>query len=208
MRWILTAFLWLAAQAAAPPAYLPPAYPREGAVKILDNNKVQVWNIAWLKGTPSPLHRHIYDLAGVYYEPGDRMIISPEGAKRPVSTPAWNITFQRKDVTHIEEGTSYAPLRAVFVEMKIAGSYGGDSAAKGDAPPFPIEGGVKKLDNERVIVWEYATPPGAARHRHSLDAVAVAIDGQNPRATWIPRGTVHASEDTGRASRVYVFEFK
>src|SRR6185503_12597305 len=65
------------------PANLPPAYPRAGVTKILDNDRVQVWNIAWLKGEPSPLHRHIYDLVGVYYEPGDRMIISPEGAKRP-----------------------------------------------------------------------------------------------------------------------------
>ena len=32
------------------PASLPPAYPRTGAVKILDNDRVQVWNIAWLKG--------------------------------------------------------------------------------------------------------------------------------------------------------------
>ena len=81
MRWVAFVLLPLLAQA---PAKLPPAYPRAGAVKILDNDQVQVWNIAWLKGQPSPLHRHLYDLVGVYYEPGDRMIISPEGAKRPI----------------------------------------------------------------------------------------------------------------------------
>ena len=95
MHWILTTLLALLGQT-APPAHLPPAYPRAGATKILDNDRVQVWNIAWLKGQPSPLHRHLYDLVGVYYEPGDRMIISPEGAKRPVSTKAWDIAFQRK----------------------------------------------------------------------------------------------------------------
>ena len=116
-------------------APLPPAYPRVGATKILDNPRVQVWNIAWLKGQPSPLHRHLYDLVGVYYEPGDRMIISPEGAKRPVSTKAWDIAFQRVGVTHIEEGTSEAPLRAVFVEMKQPGPYGADTATS-DVPPF------------------------------------------------------------------------
>src|SRR6266705_3470307 len=117
MRFILSGLfsIFIAAQS------LPPAYPRPGAVKILDNDRVQVWNIAWLKGQPLPLHRHIYDLVGVYYEPGDRMIISPEGAKRPVTTKAGDIAFQRKGVTHVEEGTSEAPLRAVFVEMKQAG---------------------------------------------------------------------------------------
>ena len=44
---------------------LPPAFPRVGANKILDNDRVQVWNIAWLKGKPSPLHRHVFDLVGV-----------------------------------------------------------------------------------------------------------------------------------------------
>src|SRR2546427_8048420 len=155
MRFIITAFLSLLVQSAAPPKALPPAYPRAGATKILDNPAVQVWNIAWLKGQPSPLHKHIYDLSGVYYEPGDRMIISPEGAKRPVSTKAWDIAFQRSGVTHIEEGTSDAPLRSVFIEMKRPGPYG-TSGASGDAPAFAGEGAAQKLDNERVTVWEYA----------------------------------------------------
>jgi hypothetical protein len=206
MRWILTALLSVLAQTATPPANLPPAYPRPGATKILDNDRVQVWNIAWLKGQ-LPLHRHLYDLVGVYYEPGDRMIISLEGARRPVSTKAWDIAFQRKDVTHIEEGVSDAPLRAVFVEMKQQGPYGSDTAAS-DAPAFAGEGATQKLDNERVTVWEYTRVPSLARHRHLHDAVVVAIDGQRSRATWVARGAVHADEGAGNASRFYVFEIK
>jgi len=201
MRWVATALLALFVQAV--PAKLPPAYPRAGAVKILDNDQVQVWNIAWLKGQPSPLHRHIYDLVGVYYEPGDRMIISPQGEKRPVSTKAWDIAFQRVGVTHIEEGTSEAPLRAVFVEMKQEGAYGTDSG--GDAPAFPGSGVTQKLDNERVTVWEFMRAP-AGRHRHTHDAVVAVIDGQKPRALWVKRGTVHSDEGAG--SRYYVFEIK
>jgi hypothetical protein len=171
-----------------------------------------VWNIAWLKGQPSPLHRHIYDLVGVYYEPGDRMIISPEGTRRPVSTKAWDIAFQRKDVTHIEEGVSDAPLRAVFVEMKQSGRYdagtpGGESAA-GDAPAFPGDGATERLDNDRVTVWEFTRMPSSTRHRHTHDAVAVEIDGQHPRATWIARGTVHSGEAAANTTRLYVFELK
>jgi len=123
-----------------------------------------VWNIAWLKGQPSPLHRHVYDLVGVYYEPGDRMIISPEGAKRPVSTQAWNIAFQRAGLTHIEEGTSDAPLRSVFIEMKRPGTYG-TSGGAGDAPAFAGDGATQKLDNDRVTVWEYTQPPAGSATR-------------------------------------------
>ena len=204
MRWVAAALFSIFIQTSA---NLPPAYPRAGAVKILDNDRVQVWNIAWLKGQPSPLHRHLYDLVGVYYEPGDRMIISPEGAKRPVSTKAWDISFQLAGVTHIEEGVSDAPLRAAFVEMKQTGPYGTDTAG-GDAPAFTGEGATQKLDNDRVTVWEFTKMPAAASHRHTRDAVVVAIDGQRPRATWVGRGTVHAREDIGTAPRIYVFEIK
>ncbi len=188
------------------PASLPPAYPRTGAVKILDNDRVQAWNIAWLKDQPSPLHRHLYDLVGVYYEPGDRMIISPEGTKRPVSTKAWDIAFQKAGVTHIEEGVSEAPLRSVFVEMKQPGPYG--TVAAGNAPPFTGDGATQKLDNERVTVWEFTAKPPARTHRHTHDAVVVAIDGRSPRATWVTQGTAHQDEAAGEASRVYVFEIK
>jgi len=204
MRWIAAALLAFVVQAA--PANLPPAYPRPGSVKILDNDHVQVWNIAWLKDQPTPLHRHVYDLVGVYYEPGDRMIISPEGNKRPVSTKAWDIAFQLTGITHIEEGVSDSPLRAVFVEMKQPGPYGTD--AGGGAAAFAGEGATQKLDNERVTVWEFAGQPPPRAHRHMRDAVAVAIDGRNPRAVWVPRGTVHADEGVGSAPRIYVFELK
>src|SRR5215213_3257058 len=125
MRCVAAAVLAVLLQNA--PANLPPPYPRPGVDKILDNDLVQVWNISWLKGAAAPLHRHIYDLVGVYYEPGDRIIISPEGERRPVSTKAWGIAFQRTGLTHAEEGASEAPLRAVFVELKKAGAYGADT---------------------------------------------------------------------------------
>jgi hypothetical protein len=205
MRWTAAALLSVLVPATA--ATLPPAYPRAGATKILDNDRVQVWNIAWLKGQPSPLHRHVYDLVGVYYEPGDRMIISPEGAKRPVATKAWDIAFQKQGVTHIEEGTSEPPLRAVFVELKQAGPYGAESG-DGDVPPFSGAGATQKLDNDRVTVWEFTQKPADAPHRHLHDAVVTAIDGQKPRALFVKRGTSHRDEGAGAASRYYVFEIK
>ena len=204
MRCAVIALLSFVAQYSA--AKLPPAYPRAGATKILDNDSVQVWNIAWLKGQPSPLHRHLYDLVGVYYEPGDRMIVSPEGTKRPVSTKAWDIAFQKEGVTHIEEGTSEKPLRAVFVEMKRPGPYGTDSGS-GDAPSFSGQGATQKLDNDRVTVWEFMQP-SSGPHRHTHDAVVAAIDGQTPRAIWVQRGTVHDDEGAGAAARYYVFVIK
>jgi hypothetical protein len=204
MRWIAAALLSIVAQSSAT---LPPPYPRSGVTKILDNDRVQVWNIAWPKGEPTALHRHLYDLVGPYYERGDRVITSPEGVKRSVSTPAFDIAFQRAGLTHIEEGVSDAPLRAVFVEMKVAGPYS-PGAVESGPPPIAAGLATQKLDNDRTTVWEFVSPPAAAPHTHSRDTVVITIDARNPRATWVPRGTAHDRDGDGTGSRVYVIELK
>jgi hypothetical protein len=208
MRWIPTVLLSMFLQ--APSQNLPPAYPRTGATKMLDNQRVQVWNIAWLKGEPSPLHRHIYDLVGVYYEPGDRMIISPEGARRPVSTSEGDIAFQRTGVTHIEEGTSESPLRAVFIEMKEGEPSGRTAAPDDTAPTIGGIGAKRLLDNDRVTVWKYSYGLGmdGPRHRHDRDTIVVWIQHGAPHAVFVPAGTIHSEEQTGVMSEANIFELK
>jgi hypothetical protein len=201
MRWLLTVLLAIAQQAP-----YPPAYPRNGATKLLENDRIIVWNIIWLK-QQYPIHQHPYDLAGVYYMPGDRMIVSVDGSKRPVSTKAGDIAFQRKGVTHIEEGTSDAPLHAVFFEMKEPAPSGMRDTAPSPAA-FPAGAAKQLLDNERVTAWEYTPPISSAPHRHQYDALVVGIEGETPHVAYVKRGTVHAQESVGRADRVWVFEVK
>ena len=102
---------------AQPQVDAPPAYPRDGAIKMLENEYVIVWDISWLKQN-YPIHRHRYAHAGVYYSAGDRVITSDEGEIREVHTDAWNISFQLSSVTHTESGISDEPLRAVFIQIK------------------------------------------------------------------------------------------
>ena len=201
MRWIITA---LALLVQATP--LPPAYPRPGTTTLLENTRVIVWNISWLK-QQYPLHRHPYDLTGVYYTDGDRTIVSESGERRPVHTAAWDTAFQLKGVTHIEEGASDSPLRAVFVEMKEASASGAlDTAATPAA--FPNGAGKQLRDNDRSILWEFVPPPAAKPHRHQRDAVVIAFTGKSPKASFVSRGTVHNDEGVAGADRVYVVELK
>ena len=85
--------------------------------KVLENDRVIVWDVAWLPRA-YPTHRHVYDYAGVYYTSGDRVIVSQTGARSPTHSNAWDTFFFRRGVTHSEEGASAEPLRAVFVEFK------------------------------------------------------------------------------------------
>src|SRR5436305_7428927 len=96
----------MAQQAARPSANLPPPFPRAGAKQLLDNDRVTVWDVVWPNGQPTALHRHPYALAGVYLEPGTRVITDADGSKRNVSNEAGGVTFQLKGRTHVEVGTS------------------------------------------------------------------------------------------------------
>ena len=44
----------------ANPTHYPTAWPRPGAVKTLENDRVAVWNYSWIKGRPAPTHFHIH----------------------------------------------------------------------------------------------------------------------------------------------------
>lgn len=183
----------------------PPPFPRPGASLLLENADVRVWDIAWLKQA-YPLHRHPYDMTGVYYQSGDRVIISPEGERRSTHTEAWGVTFQRTGLTHSEEGASDVPLRAVFIEMKRGPGPDAGSPPRGYLPIGSIS---ERLDNDRVTVWEYGAAASSPNpHSHATDAVVVSFDGRaRPRVAFFEAGTSHEADAPG-AARYFVFEIK
>src|SRR6266480_2824571 len=96
---------------------LPPPFPRTNATKLLDTDRITVWDIVWPKGQPTALHRHVYDQVGTYYARGGRLITTPDGAARTTMTAVGSLSTTRKGTTHIEEGNTDPPLRAVFIEL-------------------------------------------------------------------------------------------
>jgi hypothetical protein len=183
----------------------PQPFEREGSTKVLDNDRVIVWDVSWLKRA-YPTHRHLYDYAGVYYTSGDRVIVSQDGSsRRPTHTNAWDTFYIRKGVTHSEEGASTEPLRAVFLELKGTGPVGAAATASTGL-------GKNVRESDRLIIWEdmpaQDTQPPV--HHHEMDTVAVAFTGlgQKPKITYIPRGTVDHGEEAAGAERAYYFELK
>jgi len=191
----------LMTQAAEPPA----PFPRPGTTKILENDAVAVWNVSWLK-QKYPLHTHRYDLVGISYAEGDRIITQGDAPGRLVPTKAWAFQTNRAGVTHVEEGASDPPMRAVLIEIKAPAPH-----ANAENPPDGLRqvAGPPAWDqNNRAAAWMVAEGSSLPTHRHVGDAVELIFDASGPKATFVPAGTVHAGPAPGPGARAYVFEIK
>jgi hypothetical protein len=186
-------------------AELPPPFPRPGTTSLLENDAVAVWNVSWLK-QQYPLHTHRYDLVGISYEEGDRIITQGSGPGRRVTTRAWVFQTNRADVTHVEEGASDPPMRAVLIEVK--------SPAPRPAATDPPDGlrqvaGAPAWENNRAAAWVIMPGASAPTHRHVGDAVELIFDGSTtPTAAFVPAGTVHDGPAPPDGGRAYIFEIK
>jgi hypothetical protein len=185
---------------------LPPPFPRPGTTKLLENDVVAAWNVSWLK-QQYPLHTHRYDLVGVSYVEGDRIITQGNSPGRLVNTKAWVFQTNRANVTHVEEGASDPPMRAVLIELKNAAPR--DAAAVASADGLREVAGPPAFENNRAAAWAIAPGSSAPSHRHVGDAVELIFDGSTtPKATFVAAGTVHAGPAAGESGRAFIFEIK
>jgi hypothetical protein len=203
MRWLNV--LLLVGTVAGQTSQLPPPFPRPGTTLLLENDVVAVWNVSWLK-QQYPLHTHRYDLVGVSYAEGDRIITQGNAPGRLVKTNAWVFQTNRANVTHVEEGASDPPMRAVLIEVK-------PPAPRGLAAE-PVDGlrtvaGAPAWENSRAAAWLVMPGPPSPTHRHVGDAVELIFDGSTiPKVAFVSAGTVHADPAPGDGARAYIFEIK
>ncbi len=218
--------LFAAATTVAAQPSLPPPFPRTNATQLFENDTVRIWDIVWPKGQPTALHRHIYDQVGTYYEPGGRTIRTPDGAARTSETAIGALSTTRKGTTHIEEGNSVPPLRAVFVELKKDAASGLPGGTAGTAG-LPRDGAKPLLDDDRVAVWDYVwtAGPQGLEYRPDREVVIVWLGTGTLRVTrsgretstmevkpgtvrHLDRGSGEVLQMTGGAPRAMFFEIK
>jgi hypothetical protein len=186
----------------------PPPYPRPGTTQVFENDIVAVWDVAWLK-QKYPLHTHRYDLIGVSYVEGDRIITQGDAPGRLTTTRAWVFQSNVAGNTHVEEGASDPPMRAILMEVKTAAPRT-DVAEAADGLRQVV--GPPSWENRRTFAW--AIPPGtpAPTHRHVRDAVELVFTGATPattpKASFVPAGTVHAGPVPDAGGRVFIFDIK
>jgi quercetin dioxygenase-like cupin family protein len=209
----------------------PHAFPRQGVKKLLENDRVTVWEVNWLHNIPQPIHRHCCDMAGVYLRYGFINVTTPDGKvtpSKPFDVP--RPYFQKAGITHKEEavGGSGDPERlAIMVDLKEPAAGARVLTLSEMAPAFPREGAKDVLDNARVRMWDYTfeakKPTG--QHVHGRDSVEVFVTGGTLRfqtadgqaetktfsardARFVPRGRVDAEEAVAGSPRVITIELK
>ena len=96
---------------------LPPAFPRDGAKQLLDNERVRIWDYAFLTGRVGPLHRHVRDAVVVWMADGRLRSMPRDGAPTVTTLTKFTATYSRRGNVHTEEAIEGAPRAYVF-ELK------------------------------------------------------------------------------------------
>ena len=206
----------------------PHAYPREGATKRFENDRVIIWEVVWPDGVPADYHRHRYDMTGVFLRWGPLRVTRPDGtftvSETPFEVPS---TFLLpKGVTHKEEGIGQPERHSIMVDMKDYTPPPRETRT--DVPPaFPRDGATQMMDADRVTVWDVQMTEGQAvsLHVHNADTVAVFLawgtirsvdeDGAEADTTYAykdvrfwPAGRAHREVVVDGAPRAFLFELK
>jgi len=95
-----------------------PAYPRPGAVKVLENDRVIIWRVTFNKGVPTPLHVHKLDKVTVFMEQTTIADTSTDGKRDVWTVKAGSAYYSKAGTIHIEEGLDDAPREVIVVELK------------------------------------------------------------------------------------------
>ena len=96
---------------------LPPGFPRPGAEKVLENEKVKVWNYTWLPGKPTPMHFHNTEVVVVYLGDGDIAATTLDGKKTVTHHNPGDIVFNLANRSHSEELIK-GNMSGIMLELK------------------------------------------------------------------------------------------
>jgi hypothetical protein len=99
------------------PSGYPTAFPRTGSRKIVDHDRLLVWDFSWTPGEPTRMHFHDKDVVVVYLETGDLRSTTPDNEMVVNHYEAGTIKFNPRDRVHTELLVA-GKQRAIITELK------------------------------------------------------------------------------------------
>jgi hypothetical protein len=95
----------------------PLAFPRPGVTKIMENERVIVWDCTWTLGAPIPVHFHDKDTVAVFLEDGDLKSTTLDGQSTVNPHTPGEVRFAPRNRAHTEMLVR-GKQRAIFTELK------------------------------------------------------------------------------------------
>jgi hypothetical protein len=95
----------------------PNAFPRPGVKKILENDRVVVWDYTWAPGVATPMHFHDKDVIVTYVADGALTSTTADGLSTVNELKFGDVRFNRRDRLHTELLTN-GQARAIVTELK------------------------------------------------------------------------------------------
>lgn len=175
------ALLSICASLTAQQSY-PPPYPRKNAKLVLQNERVNAWEVYWPKGEPTPMHEHTIDQLSITLNGGSVRVTTREGKVNEGHSHLGMVVFTPHGTVHQEEGTSDMPQHKIMLEIKPSPASSSPDADAGRG--FPPEGAVKALENDRLIAWDYTwNPRENVSMSENFDSVTVFLVGGTIRTS-------------------------
>jgi hypothetical protein len=103
--------------AIANPTKYPLAFPRPGSKKILENDRVVVWDYTWTPDAATPMHFHDKDVVVVFLEDGDLSSTTLDGQVTVNSSTPGTVRFNPRGRTHTETLVR-GKQHAIITELK------------------------------------------------------------------------------------------
>jgi hypothetical protein len=95
----------------------PLAFPRPHARKLLENDRVIVWDYVWHPGKPTPMHFHDKDALAVFESNGALKSTTPDRKQVVTDVKYAQVSFNHRDRTHTELLVS-GHAHALIIELK------------------------------------------------------------------------------------------
>src|SRR5882724_4212842 len=95
----------------------PLAFPRPGSKKILENDRVIVWDYTWTPDVATPMHFHDKDVVVVFLDDGDLKSTTPDGKETVNEYKPGTTRFNLGGRTHTET-LIRGKQRAIITELK------------------------------------------------------------------------------------------
>lgn len=154
-------------------------YPRDGVLKLGENDRAVAWEIVRAKGLKSSVYELPLDQVAVTLTEGAVLYTLPGGLTRVIQDRFGSVRFESKGTVQQEEGLSDAPSRSIVFQLKDVPPPPKVRPVDGIPGQFPRINAVKLFETDRIVVWDQVWRENdiIPNHLHYAPTVTVFLVG-------------------------------